>query len=280
VWAQGRGNSSITGATNVSLPNQAHVEMTASVETFTAMYRFFTGAEPTTTDVVAQSGNVQLGGRVVNFPSNTTPADATLTVYQVNAANGTRTGPAVATVPIRGDGSFTFTGSGTARYELAVTKAGVTHHHYFEPFRRSDLGIRVLTNDPGTGADVLLERGAAHTALLAYRNKEWWVDQGDTLTINGTNVPTAPKSRGAIGVFAFDAGSDRRSNPGTAPGLLSFLPFISGTDLYLAASPTASGTVVVESRQRGGTQTHRFAFPNFPSDRNMVTANFDDFPQP
>ena len=279
VWGQNRGTSTITGATNVSLPNQAHVELTGSVETFTAMYRFFTGSDPATTNIVAQSGNIQLGGRVLNFPSNTTPANATLNVYPVNATTGARTGPAIATVRLAGDGSFgPITASGTARYEFAVTKGDVTHHHYFEPFRRTDLVVRVLTNDPGTGADVLLERGAAHTTLLAYRNKEWWTDQGDTLTINGTNVTTSPRSRGAIGVFAFDAGSDRRSNPGTAPGLLSVLPFISGTDVYVPSSPAS--TVVVESRQRGGLQTHRFGFPNFPSDRNVVTVNFDDFPQP
>ena len=113
--------------------------------------------------------------------------------------------------------------------------------------------------------------------MLAYRNKEWWTDQGDTLTINGTIVTTSPRSRGAIGIFAFDAGRDRRSNPGTAPGLLSLLPFISGTDIYIPSSPAS--TVVVESRQRGGLQTHRFGFPNFPSDKNVVTLNFDDFPQ-
>jgi pimeloyl-ACP methyl ester carboxylesterase len=281
VWGQNRGSSSITGATNVSLPNQAHVELTASVETFTAMYRLFTGENPATTDIVAQPGTIQLAGRVLNFPSNTTPANASLAVYPVNPTTGARTGGAIATVQVSGDGSFgPINASGTARYEFAVTKGGVTHHHYFEPFRRTDRIVRILTNDPGTGADVLFERGANHTALLAYRNKEWWTDQGDTLTVNGTNVTTSPRSRGAIGVFAFDAGQDRRSNPGTAPGLLSVLPFISGTDVYVASSPTAAGTVVVESRQRGGAQTHRFGFPNFQSSNNMVTLNFDDFPQP
>ena len=66
----------------------------------------------------------------------------------------------------------------------------------------------------------------------------------------------------------------------TAPGLLSVLPFISGTDLYVPATPAATGTVVLESRQRGGSRVHRIAFPDFPSDRNMVTANFDDYLQP
>jgi dienelactone hydrolase len=281
VWGQNRGDSTITGATNVALPNQSHVELTSSVETFTAMYRFFTGSDPATTNIVAQPGNIQLAGRVLNFPSNTTPPGATLNVYPVNATTGVRTGGAIATVPITGDGSFgPITANGTTRYEFAVTKGGVVHHHYFEPFRRTDLVIRILTNDPGTGADVLFERGVNHTALLAYRNKEWWTDQGDTLTVNGTNVTTSPRSRGAIGIFAFDAGQDKRSNPATAPGLLSVLPFISGTDIYIPSSPTAAGTVVVESHQRGGLQTHRFGFPNFQSDKNMVTLNFDDFPQP
>jgi len=287
VWGEGRGSSAVTGATNVYLPNQSHVEVTGSEETFTAMYRFFTGTAPATTDVVAQPGAVRIAGRAVNFPSNTGPTGARLDVYPVNAATGARTGPAVASQALTGDGSFgPFTGDGAARYEFAVSKGTETHHFYFEPFRRTDLLVRLLTNDPGTGADVLLQRGPGHVTLLAYRNKEWWADQGaasDTLSVNGTavlNATTAARARRAIGLFAFDASGDRRSNVTTAPGLLSVLPFISGTDLYVPASPTASGTVVLESRQRGGSQAHRIAFPDFPSDRNVVTANFDDYEQP
>jgi hypothetical protein len=260
--------------------------MTSSVETFTAMYRFFTGSDPVTTDVVAQPGPIQLSGRVVIFPSNGGLPDATLDVYAVDPATGTRTGPRVATFALSGDGGFgPFTGDGSTRYEFAVTRDGTTHHHYFEPFRRTDRLIRILSNEPGTGVDALLERGPAHVTLLAYRNKEWWGDQGpagDSLTVNGRQIlgaTTAPRARRAIGMFAYDASRDRRSDAASAPGLLSVLPFVSGSDVYVPSSPTASGTVVVESRQRGGPRTHRFAFPDFPSDTHMVTAYFDDFPQ-
>lgn len=285
LWGEGNDTKAVTGALNLHAPNESHVQTTTSVHTFTAMYQFFTGHRPRTTRVVPQVGRIQLAGRAVNFPSNSGIQNARLDVYTVNPATGARTrARPVATFQFGagGDGTFgPFPGSGTAWYEFAITKGNQVHHLYFEPFRRTDLGIRLLTTDPGTGIDTLWERNAAHVNLLVYRNKEWWGDQGaanDKLTVNGTNILNAsitPRAKRAIGILAFDAKSDKVSHPTMVPSpLISLVPFVTGVDLYIPSS----GRVVLNTVQRAGNgRPDRVVVPAWPSDRNIVTVNLNDY---
>ncbi|WP_289009562.1 alpha/beta fold hydrolase [uncultured Thermomonospora sp.] len=287
VWAEGRGSSSIRGATNVYLPNESHVENASSPATFAAMYEFFTGQKPRTTDVVPESGQIQLAGRAVRFPSNASPGDAVVDVFEIDPATGRRTtAQPIRSMRVAADGSFgPFPGRGDAYYEFLLTRAGTDqqHHLYFEPFRRTDLGIRLLSSNPGEGIDRLIQRGRNHVALLAYRNKEWWGDQGsnsDTLTVNGVSIVnegTAPRDGRAIGIFAFDRFSDRRSNPGRSFGLFNVLPFMSAVDLYVPASATANGTVTLSVTQRGGGRPTRLTIPNWPSANHTITVCFNDY---
>ncbi|GLZ12995.1 lipase [Actinomadura sp. NBRC 104425] len=288
IWGEGNGSRSITGATNVYQLDESHVQTASSAATFRAVYRFFTGSDPQTTDVVPQAGTIRLAGRAVLFPFNLGPENARLRVYALDAATGRRTGPPVASYDLSGDGSFgPFDADGSTRYEFELSKtdgSNQVHHQYFEPFRRTDLGIRLLSSDPGSAVDWLIERNRRHVALLAYRNKEWWGDQGagsDTLTINGTgvlNATTAPRSKRAIGLFAYDWHSDGATDTGAAVGLFPALPFMSGVDLFMPASPQGAGSVTLETGQRGGDGlTDRITVPNWPSDTHTVTVYFDDF---
>lgn len=287
----GEGNTAtITGATNISLPDQSHVQTTSSAESFEAEYTFLTGKKPATTKVLPQSGSIKLAGKAVSFPDNVTLRnDAKVRVYPVNPANGHRlvTSP-IATFPVStGDGSFgPFTASPTAYYEFEVSDstAKEAHHIYYQPFARTDLDIRLLSQNPGAGIDTQLVHNAKSVTALVYRNKEFWGDQGagsDTLTINGIGVlndKTAPRSRRTIGLFAFDAGADGVSHLTTTPGVFGALPFISATDDYIAASPTAGGAVTFASVQRGGDgHADTVATPNWPSDKNIITVNFHDY---
>ncbi|WP_103938811.1 alpha/beta fold hydrolase [Thermomonospora echinospora] len=286
LWAEGREDSTITGATNVHLPNESHVENASSPASFAAMYEFFTGRKPQTTQVVAEQGEIQLAGRAVRFPSNTSPGDAVVDVFEVDPATGRRTTQQpIQSMRVSADGSFgPFRASGSAYYEFRLTRSDTDqqHHLYFEPFRRTDLGVRLLSSDPGRGVDRLIQRGPGHVALLAYRNKEWWGDQGaggDTLTINGVpvvNEGTAPRDKRAIGLFAFDRFSDRRSHPDRSFGLFPALPFMTAVDLFMASAEPATGTVTLATTQRGGGRPTRITIPNWPSQTHTVTVNFND----
>lgn len=288
IWGQNNDDAEITGATNVHSPNEAHVETTSSVASFRAMYKFFTGNEPATTSVVPESGAIRLAGRAQSFPSNVGLNGVRLNVYTLDPATGARTGSGpVASYALSGDGSWgPFQGSGTAYYEFELVRPGgvPVHHIYSQPFRRTDLGIRLLSTDPGTGIDEDVDRSSRSIAMLAYRNKEWWGDQGtnsDTLVIGGTSVlngQTASRSKGAIAFFAFDAYTDRISYPYRTLLRFALTPFITGVDLYKAAAAPPTGSVVVESKQRGGNGTvSRVAVPNWASSGHTITVNFDDY---
>ena len=56
VWAEGNQGGSIPGATNVYLPDQSHVQVASSAETFAAMYELFNGRAPRTTGIVHSTG--------------------------------------------------------------------------------------------------------------------------------------------------------------------------------------------------------------------------------
>ena len=225
VWA-GRGTAGreITGAENVTIPNQTHVQVATSAESFAPMYRFFTGHRARRD--IAPERWITLSGRAQLFPQNTGVGDRTLEVWKVSGRTGQRRGNRpLARVDIADDGSWGPVRGirAGAHYEFALLKEGQnTHHLYFEPFVRSSHLVRLLTSEPNGGVNLLIARSPAHSAFTIVRYKELWGDQGaenDELFVNGTNVinaATAPITKRVIGMFAFDAGSDKVSNV-TAP---------------------------------------------------------------
>ena len=87
----------------------------------------------------------------------------------------------VATLDIADDGSWGPVRGLSSRkhYEFALVDPGqITHHIYFEPFKRSNHLVRLLTSEPGGGVNILIERSPRHSALTIVRYKELWGDQG------------------------------------------------------------------------------------------------------
>jgi pimeloyl-ACP methyl ester carboxylesterase len=286
VWGEGSTARAITGAKNVYLSDQAHTETVTSPETFTEAFTFFTGREPRTTSILPEPpGQVKLSGRAVLFPSNVGAANRKLAVYEVDGRTGERLrSRPVATYDLTGDGSWgPFRARGTAHYEFELTAATGKHHVYFQPFRRTDRLVRLLTAEANTGLDAITEKSDKHVNLSILRNKEWWGDQGDgsdTLSINGTNVlnaATAPRTKRAIAVFAYDAAKDGVSHPEAAIPALSSLPFMAGVDLFVPATP-AGETVKLSSVHRGG-RTDVVNVPNLPSSTDRISVQFNDYSQ-
>jgi pimeloyl-ACP methyl ester carboxylesterase len=289
IWA-GRGNPgrTIRGAVNVTVPNQTHVQVATSRESFREMYRFFTGRGPATIDIVPERRRVRIAGRAVLFPSNVGVAGATLQVWPLDSSTGRRRGAQPQLIlPVRADGGWgpVWLRPGR-RYEFVLTRGSARDHRFFyEPFVRSDDLVRLLTSNPGEGLDLLVERSDRHASLVVTRNKELWGDQGaesDVLTVNGTNLlnaATAPITKRLIGLFAFDVGSDGVSNVGTPLSALAALPFISGVDHFMPADADGSGTVTVALRSRGAGPRRTITFPNVPSTRAQASVQLNDFEQ-
>ena len=291
LWAgTGKPGREITGAINVIIPNQTHVQCATSPESFFEMYRFFVGRRPSTTRITAERPDlVKLAGRAVIFPQNVGVQNGSLEIWEVDGRTGKRLASRPRTVySLSGDGSWgPFDGNGDRHYEFAIVRAGAaTHHFYFEPFPRSDYLVRLNTQEPGQGIDALLDSSDRQTDLTIVRYKELWGDQGaqnDVLQIDGTNVvntATCPIDKRVNALFAFDKGSDGVSDVSTPIPLFFALPFLTAVDLFIPAATPPDWTVsVVLTPRGGGGKTQALNIPNWASSTDQVSLQFHDYLQ-
>jgi len=290
IWAgMGVPGRQIIGATNIVLPLHTHVQTCTSAETFVHAYRFFTGKEPVTKDIVPEPpGQIRLAGRAILYQANEGVQDATLEIWKVDGATGTRIDEEPEAIyHLSGDGSWgPFEAKGGVHYEFALVRGGQTDHFYYEPFIRSDYLIRLTTSPVGGGISAYIEKSDRHSAMNIIRYKELWGDQGvnnDILTVNGVNVATpslCPISRRVISFFAFDKGSDGVNNLVTPPYPFNVLSFMSGADFYIPAADPPDGTISVELTPRGGGGKKQVMnVPNWQSSKHIITVQFNDFVQ-
>ena len=286
IWGEGDSSRTLPGARNVQFADQSHTEVVNSPESFAEMYRFVTGEAPAFSDVVRQTGTVQISGRALLFPENAGAHDATMRVWQVEPTTGTHPDGArpVATIELSGDGSFgplDLEAGVPHEFEITRANAGV-HHVYPQPFVRSSRLFRVLTSEPGGLADSFWEPSAKTQNLTVLRNEEWWADQGDRndgLAIDGHDVLTAqnsPRSNRTIGIFLHDADSDGVSGSVTDPPPTG-LPFLTGIDLVIPAGVPAPGTTSVRSTPRNGVGDETVCLPALSSIDHRMSVQFNSY---
>jgi pimeloyl-ACP methyl ester carboxylesterase len=285
----------IVGATNVTLPDQEHIEAVTSAESFVEMFRFLAGREPRTSRIVPSRRRFfDVSGRAVIFPQNTGVDGALLAVFEVDGRTGRRERRFFEREP-RPEAVFRIDATGCfgpfrarrgAHYEFVLLREGVfTHHFFFEPFRRSDALVRLNTSNPGQGIGASIERSPNHVALSISRNKEFRGDraegENDVLLIEGQNVisPLSAPS-GFVGapaaIFAFDANSDRTTDLTKTPPAFGQMAFLSAVDLFLPSRPPETLSIVTVPRGQI-LDARRIAVRNLRSDKARVTVQLNDF---
>lgn len=276
----------IGGAQNKTIPNQTHVQVATSEQSFKPIFKFLVGKKPQTTNIKKGKEEVKIAGRAVVFPQNIALENASLEIWKLEASTGERKGGSpVAEPSLAADGSWgPVEVKRGKRYEFALTRSdGSIHHIYEEPFRRNDRLVRLLSSEPGEGVEVLLDFSDQSTGMVIQRYKELWGDAGgqsDVLKVEGQNVVTpaiSPVSNTTNAVFVFDAGSDGLSNLATPIPNLFALPFLTGADLFIPAASFANDTVEVKLKSRGEGPARTLNFPNFPSSTNRVSLHFQDY---
>lgn len=290
IWSGlGTPGRQIVGAINVTIPNQTHVQVATSSESFVEMFRFFTGKDPATSSIIPEpQDQVRLAGRAVDFPQNKGVEGATVEMWEVDAATGMRTKKKPAdTCVVGADGAWgPFKAKGGWSYEFVILREGARiHHFYSEPLIRSDYLVRLNTSPPG-GVGDYMDISNNHSNLVLTRNKELWGDQGvnnDILTINGVNVVTAagcPITKMVIGMFVYDRYADRVSNLSAPIPLFNALPFLTGIDLFIPGAEPPNGRISVVLIPRGGSgKTQVVNFPNWASSKHTITVMLNDFRQ-
>jgi triacylglycerol esterase/lipase EstA (alpha/beta hydrolase family) len=286
VWA-GRGTPgrNMDGATNVTIPNQTHVQTCTSAQSFIEYYKFLVGHRPAR-DIVRQSGPIQVAGKALNFPENMGSSGTTVQVWRVNDSGRRTSTTPVASLPVT-DGS---TGGGAwgpvtvqtaTRYEFALLRPALpTLHIYYEPFVRSDFTLRLLQS-------VAIEQYSGDRpgsmSAVNIRYKELWGDQGaesDQLLINGTNVCNpvlCPISKQVNAFFAFDRNRDGQTDLSQPDPVLGGLPFIQGGDVYIPAGTPPNGTTSFQLVSRGVGPPRTLNVPNWDSSTDGVTIQWKDF---
>lgn len=284
IWAgMGTPGRSITGATNVTIANQYHVEVATSAEGFAEMYKFLTGDNPVTTMIVPEPcDQIKLAGRAVFFPLNTGVA-GTLEIWEVNSDTGARIGAVPkATYTLGADGSWgPFDARGGQNYEFVILREGLRpHHFYFEPFIRSSYFVRLNTSPPG-GVGEYMDQSSRHSNLVITRNMEFRSgDFYDILEVNGYNVltPLTPISKWLIGMFVYDQYADGLDNLTGPIPYYHGRAFLSGVDLYVPGAEPPNGTIpIVLTSRSGGGQKQIINVPNWASSHHAISVQFNDY---
>jgi para-nitrobenzyl esterase len=293
IWAELAGSGAvnppraIVGATNVLLPGQFHVQSATSPEAFAAMFEFFTGEPPATTDIIPQPpGEVELAGRAVFFPANMGVGDATVEIWEVDAATGARKyDEPEATYTVSGSGYYDgtwgpFEANGMKHYEIVLLREGFRpHHFYFEPFMRSDYFVRLQTSPPG-GIGEHMDQSDYHSNIVVTRQNDWRDE--DVLEINGVNVlaALAPITKNLIGLFVYDEGADGVNNLTQPIPYYHAITFMSGVDLYMPAAEPPDGTISLEITPRfGDGKTQVINVPNWASSQHAMSVIVNDYVQ-
>jgi hypothetical protein len=281
LWA-GRGDPgrAMEGATNVTIPNQTHVQTCTSRESFVEYYKFLTGAAPAH-DILQENGSIELAGRVLNFPQNNGLSGATVQLWEVDGDGKRLGGKPAHEVTVGDSGDFgPFKAVAGKRYEFASVRSGFpAHHFYYEPFVRSDYAIRLLESD-AISAYAGHRPGSQSAVIIRY--KELWGDQpgqSDVLKINGLSVCTpdvCPISKQVNALFAFDFNRDGQSDLSSDP-VLSGLPFIGSVDVFIPGSTPPSATTTYELTSRGTAPPRTQKIPNWESPNDAVTIQWNDF---
>jgi len=293
IWAEFAGSGApnpprqIVGATNVLLPGQFHVQSATSPEAFAAMYEFFTGEPPATTDILpVPPGLVRLAGRAVFFPANQGVGDAIVEIWEVDGATGFRKDDEPeATFTVSGSGYYDgtwgpFKANGQKHYEFVLLREGFRpHHFYFQPFMRSDYFIRLQTSPPG-GIGEYMDRSDNHSNLVITRQNDWRDE--DVLEINGVSVLPAIGgiAKNLIGLFVYDRFADGVSDLSQPIPYYHAITFMSGIDLYMPAADPPDGRIsLVVTPRWGGGKTQVINLPNWASSEHAISIVVNDYVQ-
>jgi hypothetical protein len=238
------GGANIDGVNNTALTNQDHYEVATSQESFDAMFQFFNNAAAATAKTSTPK-KITVGGRVVSFGENKPEANATITVFAINAIEGKRkNSKSIFTTTTDFIGNWNgFIAAPNEYYEFVVQSADTAKRavHYFrEPFTHNNslVYLRTLSNKGMTGMIAQqLPANDNQSVLAVFSANKAVINGRDSLTVNGINLTDkkfATAEKTSIAFFLYDDG-DGKSSTNKHAGF-GMLPFMNMVDVFLPAN--------------------------------------------
>jgi hypothetical protein len=299
-------NPNYMGSNMVRLPLHGHTQCVTSAESFIEQYKFLTGKEPRTTRILPnRPGKLEVAGRVVYFPDNTSVDGATLRLWEIDGDTGARlTDLPKKVIDIDPDGHFGPVNIERRKYyEFSLLRSDVDFetHYYYQPFIRSDYLLRLLATPADSVLLDLAPQGPDHTALVIIRYKEWWNDQEtghDTLWVTSTSptwdndpvYPTpspmqnilsdpaiAPRSSHKLGIHVHDMDQDKLSTLSPI-AVYDYIAFQAGVDIWMPSTAPPDGAITLMNEPRGDTaKPQTITVPNWASEGHRVLVIFNDY---
>ena len=194
----------LKGAANIVIPRIDHRETSYSPAAFEATWRFVTGRAPGSVAIQPEA-KVLLDGKVTglglnpldagsgNYVNNLPLPGATVEVYEVNATDGARLGPAVHRKTVGADGRWgPFATRPDARLEFVISALGyATTHIYRSPFPRSSDIVHLR-------AERIAPADRDAKALVTFTRPRGYFDpHRDRMSLDGkADLPGVPRDPG------------------------------------------------------------------------------------
>jgi hypothetical protein len=224
---------------NVELQGQDHYQVATSAESFAAFFEHFRGTAPTSTTVIPDGART-VSGKALTLGENAPMADASVRVFQVDAATGFRMSTTAAhAFTTDADGNWgPFSATAGAYYEFEVTPAtGRRLHYYREPFVASDRFVYLRGLPPPSSlAGILLAslpNDDDQAVAVSFTANQAVIAGRDDLRVNGVELSTpqfASEESSTIAFFMYDDGDQETS--ASPVGLFGSFPFLSGVDVF------------------------------------------------
>lgn len=255
VWSTGDkvvAGADIPGATNVKLSDKDHYQTATSAETFAAIYQFFYGQAPSTTQVVPATGPITIGGRCLSLGENNPTIGATIEAFEADAS-GKPAGAALGTFTVPANGQWgPLTVQPGKRYLFKLTSSSPTFRnviYYYEPFVRDNPTVYLRTFPPPLSLAGLLLSAIPNnddqSVISIFTSTQAVLHGRDQLSMEGYDLAyasLATEAASMIALFCYDNGADGKGNAESISNFAAF-PFLRGADIPIPANTDKTWTI-------------------------------------
>jgi hypothetical protein len=240
----------LPGAINLMLYNRDHNESAACNETFSALYKQFTGKDSVTLELTVES-KPTISGRAVSLIENNINNGARIEVYAVDPATGYRLSNTPLHLfytdvngywgPMPADPNTYY------EFKISTGQPGDRPLHYYrEPFTHSDRLVYLRTYPPhssilSAALSIIPKDNTQSSAIYFCNSHALWLGR-DSLTINGTsltNTTFLQPELNTAAIFLYDNNKNSITDATSIPLFQSF-GVIKGADFYFQATTPQS----------------------------------------